>query len=265
MENEEFYREDKEEYNIMTNTKLIKWLLHEMKEGYDYTIDIKDLQRIVDSLADWYETKYPTVLCTKGNIHGIDDMSKNMNVDSYLCRLTETQQNLLSCPYHAKDMRIFEKKHEGLKDKYIEFQLKKGFNSITLDADVNHGFIAEWSIKDLADWNISIPYMTDINELYIAFTHIGKDMEYKDLERIVKDHEIDLKLRNELLNLVSLKLIYSKKDSIEYGYKRSLCFIKEFNDYYYNISLNSDKIDALVNEKPVKHNKIKTLINNLLN
>ena len=50
--------------------------------------------------------------------------------------------------------------------------------------------------------------------------------------------------RNKILQLVVLKLFYSKNTTPENGYKRALIFIEEFNENL-DINLNSKEINEI--------------------
>lgn len=67
------------------------------------------------------------------------------------------------------------------------------------------------------------------------------------MDKIELIHKIDLKLREILLQLTSLSIIYSKNTSPERGYLRAKKFIEEFNEYIPNLNLSTNEIDEIMN------------------
>lgn len=70
-------------------------------------------------------------------------------------------------------------------------------------------------------------------------------MDFTELKESVYDHDCDIELRNRVLQLVALKLLYSKNTIPERGYERAKRFINEFNKKL-NLTLSTEEIDEAI-------------------
>lgn len=57
----------------------------------------------------------------------------------------------------------------------------------------------------------------------------NEELDSTELKNCIYNRECDIKLRNKILQLVALKLLYSKNTTPERGYERVKRFINEFN------------------------------------
>ena len=73
------------------------------------------------------------------------------------------------------------------------------------------------------------------------------DIDYSKLDEMLKERKANLQLRNMILELIPLKILYSSLP--QYGYPRAKSFIRMFNKEY-----NLD-MDTIVNNKMDKNEK----------
>ena len=86
-----------------------------------------------------------------------------------------------------------------------------------------------------------------LDELLAVFKYTQKDKwDYSILEEIVENHNMDLMLRKKILQLVALKLLYSKNTIPERGYERAKRFISEFNKHIPELKLSTNRIDDIM-------------------
>ena len=71
------------------------------------------------------------------------------------------------------------------------------------------------------------------------------ELDYTELKDSVYNHNCDMELRNRLLQLVALKLLYSKNTIPERGYERAKRFINEFNKKI-GLTLSTEEIDEIM-------------------
>lgn len=71
------------------------------------------------------------------------------------------------------------------------------------------------------------------------------------MEKCIYDHNCDIELRERLLQLVALKLLYSKNTIPERGYERAKRFINEFNKKL-GLTLSMKEIDEIIQKRLFK-------------
>ena len=70
-------------------------------------------------------------------------------------------------------------------------------------------------------------------------------LDFTKLKESVYDHNCDMELRHRILQLVALKLLYSRNTIPERGYERSKRFINEFNKKL-GLTLSTKQIDEII-------------------
>lgn len=82
--------------------------------------------------------------------------------------------------------------------------------------------------------------------LHIFDVKYKNKLDYSELRACIYDHDSDLELRHGVLQLVAIKLLYSRNTVPERGYERAKRFINEFNDAL-GLTLSTDEIDEILN------------------
>jgi hypothetical protein len=85
-----------------------------------------------------------------------------------------------------------------------------------------------------------------LDELLSIFTEKYLDkLDFTELKLSVYDHNCDMELRHRILQLVALKLLYSRNTIPERGYERAKRFINEFNKKL-GLNLSTKQIDEIM-------------------
>lgn len=86
----------------------------------------------------------------------------------------------------------------------------------------------------------------NLDELLSIFKEKYTDeLDFTELKESVYDHNCDMELRHRILQLVALKLLYSRNTIPERGYERSKRFINEFNKKL-GLALSTEQIDEII-------------------
>ena len=261
----EFYKNDQNLYNVEKNKDFLKWLKKQVKSGYNPYLSTKQIQQLIDYIALWYEIKYPERELQKDegimypDFNSIEDISSKLDIDQLIYRLPDTQMAILQCPYRAYGGGVYSTYEDGKrKDEMIAFmsvyrkpiknneytyprELKKFLVRIYNKTGV---IIKDFEIEKYFKENRDIK----IEELKNIFEREYSDvLNFDEIIECVSDHKIDLELRNEILNMVALKLLYSKNTVPIMGYIRAKKFIYDFNNYF-NLNISTTKINELINK-----------------
>lgn len=275
---EEFSNLDVEKYIIQKNQELLEWINQQIDNKYVNFINISQLQKLMDKLVWWFEFKYPERKFEDDDSLEFKDMiniSKYMNFQQLLFRLTEKELNFIKCPYLCSGgwaSPIYDKHGHVL---YYEPQISMIIRVKNQKNDDNN-FVSTLNCYDfllsanantghvLIDHNIEnmIPYINNIvtlEDMLKIFEETKKqELDYSELEKCIYNHKIDLELRKKVLQLVALKLIYSKNTILDYGYERARRFISEFNKHIPDLNLSIKEIEQITKNDYNEMNK-KTL------
>jgi len=218
-----FYKKDKEEYIISKNKNLLTWLKKTIKNGYHSFIDIEGLQNLIDNIVYWYEIKYPEqeMEIYDENIDyklkNMEPLSTSMNMKQLMYRLSYKQLCLMKCDYRSKggcNRYVYNDKDEivGLKTTlFIRIDRKNcGYDPYFLlcgesssgKVNVNYYLSHYVNAEDIT-----------LDELLILFKEkYTNELNFTELEECIYNHNCDIELRRKVLQLVALKLLYSKKN-----------------------------------------------------
>lgn len=246
IEEKNFYKKDKKQYELRNNKEFLKYLKDIINNGYVMNIDIDMLQKLIDIIVQWYEWKYPEKEF-KHNWLQSKPMSKMMTIDELQLRLTSMQEYILNCPYSAglfftndknetmTSIKMMKKhiSHDFFESDYIMVDVK------TKDGNVSvSGELKKYINKD----EIALEKLFDIfNEKY------SDEFELHDLKECVFNHQCSVELRNIIIQLAATKLLYSKNTDPDFGYKRAIKLIDEFNNEL-GLSISRQSIDTIMNQ-----------------
>ncbi len=259
---ERFYEQDTKDYEIEKNKDFLNWLKASIKDGYHCFMETEELQELINNIVNWYEIKYPEreLEYFEGtrhmNFQDIKRISDVMNIRQLL-RLPHNQLCLMECGYRAKGwgqhpiykngkevdwkvqifMRIDRKNEEEcnpLLGKASYFLL----HADHMTGEVSKDYELEEYIDN--DENINLDELLSIfNKKYID------ELDFTELKECVYDHNRDMELRHRILQLVALKLLYSRNTIPERGYERAKRFINEFNKEL-GLTLSAEQIDEII-------------------
>lgn len=274
---ERFYGQDTKDYEIEKNKDFLNWLKNSITNGYHCFIGIDELQELIDSIVNWYEIKYPEreLEYFEGtrnmDFQDIRRISNVMDTRQLLFRLPHNQLCLMECGYRAKGwgqhpiyengketnwkthifmsiMRKNEEKANSLSDKAPYF---------LLHADHMTGEVSkDYELEEYIDNDVNI----NLDELLSIFNEKYNDeLDYTELKESVYDHNCDMELRHRILQLVALKLLYSKNTIPERGYERAKRFINEFNKKL-GLTLSTKQIDEIIHRDYTNGERLETIL-----
>lgn len=269
---ERFYEQDKKKYDVSKNKELLNWLKDIIKKGYSSFMKEEDLQGFIDNIVNWYELKYPERHLelyegvSYSNFTDIKDISDFMDIRQLMYRLPYKQLCLVECDYRANGggiRTICDEEGNVIGDVPVLFMSinRKGFENdfssdkasyFLLHADVGSGKVdVDYYMKEYVKTdNITL------DELLVLFKHeYNKELDFSNLEKCIYNHNCDLELRKRVLQLVALKLLYSRNTTPERGYERAQMFIKEFNEEL-DLNLTTDEIEEIMNRNYSEEEKI---------
>lgn len=265
-EAENFYKQDKYKYELKKNYEFLNWYEEKIDEGYKPLMNISELQDLINKIVIWYEIKYPEkeLEFYEGIVDlrflNIKKMSNFMNLEQLIYRIDKKQYYLIKCQYRTglggcspiyKDGKIigynscigFSVKRKNKQDcrpwELIDYRNSPRFlilaNPVSGEININY---------DLEDYVKS--NKITINKLLTLFENKYKDeLDFSELNECVYNYNIDLELRNMILQLAALKLLYSRNTIPERGYVRAKRFINEFNKNL-DLEITVQEIDDLI-------------------
>ena len=260
---ERFYGQDTKEYEIEKNKDFLTWLKTSIKDGYHCFIKTEELQELIDSIVNWYEIKYPEreLEYFEGTRHmdfqDIRRISDVMDIRQLLFRLPHNQLCLMECGYRAKGWGqhpIYENgKKIGWKAQiFMSINRKNEEESdsllgkaqyFLLHADHMTGEVSnDYELEEYLDSEENL----NLDELLSIFKEKYTDeLDFTELKESVYDHNCDMELRHRILQLVALKLLYSRNTIPERGYEREKRFINEFSKKL-GLELSTEQIDEII-------------------
>ena len=260
---ERFYEQDTKDYEIEKNKDFLTWLKTSIKDGYHCFIKTEELQELINGIVNWYEIKYPEreLEYFEGTRHmdfqDIRRISDVMNIRQLLFRLPHNQLCLMECGYRAKGWGqhpIYENGKEIGWEAQIFMRIsrknEKKSNSLLgkapyflLNADHMTGKVSkDYELEEYLDSEENL----NLDELLSIFKEKYTDeLDFTELKESVYDHNCDMELRHRILQLVALKLLYSRNTIPERGYERAKRFINEFNKKL-GLELSTEQIDEII-------------------
>ena len=256
-----FYEQDQREYNLEENKEFLSWFKDKIKNDYYPFIEIEELQELINNITYWYEIKYPErEFEFEEGIKNLDfksiaPLSKSMNIYQLMYRLSDDQLCLINGEYRSNCGGIRNIYNGGSKvvdQKAVLYivikQINNNYNAnginnnLIICAYPNGEVIINDSLKKYVDKE-----RINLDELLSLFEEkYSHNLDFSVLKADVDDHNCDLELREIILQLIALKLLYSQNTTPGRGYKRAKRFIDEFNKEL-DLNLSSEKIDNIIN------------------
>lgn len=267
---ENFCRQDQKKYELRENMEFINWYKDIQRKGYTKFMKLDEMQFLINNIVIWYELKYPDRALKIENgikefkFKNIEKIQEHMNTEQLLYRLQDNQITLLEglyrgsgvghVPIYQNGRKVDEE--DAIFVRLVEKEKKDDFSVL---ANSKTGNI--YSNVDLRDYIGEMKVNLE-GLLYILKENYADELDSNELEKVLFNHECDLELRNKLLQLVALKILYSKNTKPEYGYIRAERFIEEFNNSF-NLALSDDEITAIIEKDYNTSNTTYVFQNNL--
>ena len=251
-----FYMQDEMKYEINTNKEFLLWYDSLLKDGYIPYLKTLDIEEMINKLVTWYEIKYPEkeLMINEGILYSdfknLDKLSDKMTYEELLYRLSNKESSILNCTYRSRSggfhYNIELKRYIPTNLVYIK-RIDNSDKEIELYYNKKYPIFIEaltGKILNISSLKFEEYYNMNIHDLY---NDLKKDNEYdlSEVKKIIKINNYDKLLRNKILELSALKLLYSKNTTPELGYKRARLFIKEFN-HELNLNLERSEIDLIM-------------------
>lgn len=270
LELKQFYNGDNRLYDLKNNKDFLYTFNSFINKGYDLFIGVNEMQEMIDLIANWYEIKYPEREFDfydeniTSDFDGLFELSSVMNIKQLLFRLTDNQKKLLEGLYRSQSSNetpIYQNGEITGVNKKVYFRVIRNANdrffskykSFMVSVDANSGLVdMDYELeKYVLDDKI---YLNDLVKIFES--KYSDELDFSEIQEADNNKRVDNYLRDTLLELVSLKLLYSRRTTPERGYERARRFICEFNKKL-NLNLNTDLIDEAINRD------YGTLVNNI--
>ena len=244
---------------------LFNWLESSIKDGYETELGLVDFKNLINKIVNWYEIKYPEreYSAKKGTtfvgLNEVESLADYLSVDELMYRLEEDEINLLNCPYRGS---IFgPSMSDGKESMYTGIEITKLKENKSI-----YGSLAFYVMIDCFSGKVLYTNITGefdlpnekgmpIEEMLKRYQESYKDsLGLNELKKLIYIHETDIELRHRLLELVALKLLYSKNTIPEHGYDRAIKFINEFNERF-ELTLSDEEINELYQETKLTRKK----------
>jgi len=256
-----FYEQDQREYNLEENKEFLSWFKDKIKNDYYPFIEIEELQELINNITYWYEIKYPErEFEFEEGIKNLDfksiaPLSKSMNIYQLMYRLSDDQLCLINGEYRSNCggiRNIYNGGSKAVDQKAVLYIVIKQINNNYNANGINNNLIicaypnGEVIINDDLKKYVDKERI-NLDELLSLFEEkYSHNLDFSVLKADVDDHNCDLELREIILQLIALKLLYSQNTTPGRGYKRAKKFIDEFNKELH-LNLSSEKIDNIIN------------------
>lgn len=177
-----------------------------------------------------------------------------------LYKSTSKEEQKTECQRLAKTLNIEQLKYRIYHD-YVQFLECSYRNYIHIKRDTkkiwewkccsilidDDGYINPYDLDDLEKQSFlkNIKGIEKASDLLGRFIESNNEVDYSELKKVVDTHKARIKLRNMVLELIPLNMIYSKNTLPEYGYIRAKSFIRMFNREY-GLNMVTEEIDEIM-------------------
>lgn len=122
----------------------------------------------------------------------------------------------------------------------------------------DNGEIKKTDLEGLMEFKFidNVDGISRAEELYGRFESIDTAVDYSELTNCVLTHKYYVSLRNKILRLIPLAILYSENTLPEYGYVRALNYIEQFNKEF-NLDIDTNELDKIMSVDYSKTGKVK--------
>lgn len=242
-EAENFYNQDEQKYILNQNKKILNFINEKNKEGVIVGLTIEQMQQIIDSTVLFFEFKYPDSF-----LHDLRYCSNDKDECFKICQTISKQLDISQLKYHLHHDAV--KFLECSYGNHIEITKEKKNPWDLTSVWVSIGTNGEIDKHDLNELKES-KFLDNIEGIHLASDLLGRfiespiDVNYSNLTKAVNRHKMEIQLRNIILELIPLKLIYSNFTLPEYGYIRAKNYVRMFNKEY-NLKIDMCEVDEIM-------------------
>ena len=244
-ETENFYKQDEQKYILSENKDILNFIKQKKLEGIDFILSVAEMQQMMDDIALFFEFKYPDSFISdliykreksEKDMQICQQLAKSLDIEQLKYRLHHDYIKFLDCPY-GDYIRITKEK-ENLWD----------LTDISIRVN-DIGEIEPYDLKILEECNFlsNIDGIKKISDLLGRFIESPINVNYCELSKAVIRHKTYIQIRNMILQLIPIKIIYSKSTLPEYGYIRAKNFVRMFNKEY-NLNISMNEVDEIMHQ-----------------
>jgi len=243
---EEYKQNDEQKYIILNNKEILDFIEQKEKEGIHFVLNVDKMQSLIDKIALFFEFKYPETLLidilysrqkgTESIRSQCLEISKSLDIEQLKYQLHHDYILFLEYPYwHNVSIR---------KDKKELWELSK----ITVRIN-DDGIVEQLDLEKLKEnnWLKNIEGINTASDLLGRLIENTINVDYSNLDKMLKERKANLQLRNMILKLIPLKILYSSLP--QYGYPRAKSFIRMFNQEY-GLNMDSKEIEDIIENYP---------------
>ena len=237
-----FYLSDPKEYILKNNQKFLEWYKQKQLEGFSFYLSIDDMQQMIYRIVEFYEFKfhnnmlndmirYPYKSEKYSNSQNIADL---LTIDELKYRLHHDYRKFLD-PVYPQFITISRESEDVWASNKVFLRIE------------DNGTINKYDLKKLEERNLiySTYGVKTAEDLYSkCLRSSDSKLDYSNLENVLYRRQIAIELRNKILELIPLAIIYS--GGPEYGYIRAEHFINTFNEEY-DLNMTTAKINEIAN------------------
>lgn len=239
-EAEGFYNTDTMQYDFHCRNDFQTWFNKKYDDGHSSYLNIEGLNNLVNKIVSWYEFKFPNIElnkpeCIQTKFENTPDISKYMDNEQLRYRLSHDERETMDCNYRTSSIGL---DNDG--NWCSNISLSKNGEEI-LDISIYTDGKLSSSTKN----KYKIPVNT-IEEFYELLS-FSDEFDLKGIKRAIELHQLDLMLRNFIIDAVRNGLLYSNKTIPENGKIRMEKFTMDMYEIYPNIVLDA-KCDEKVFE-----------------
>lgn len=227
-------------YELLKRKELLGYLKVQNLKGYVSYLDVNEINSLINKVSAWYDLKYPNYELAKLDINNfkLEDMnilSQYMNSDELFKRLSFLENTFLMGEYRYKKAGSIKRSNNKI-DNFVDVIWievpRKSLDpkcsmwlkplDLKLLVDVKSGMVL--NIGELDDYIYNV-HSLKLDDLLKALEPFKDTLDLRNILYVVKTHNVDLELRNKVLELISLKLV----NSSSYGYFKAEEMFKDFN------------------------------------
>lgn len=227
-------------YELLKRKELLGYLKVQELKGYVSYLDVNEIYNLINKVSAWYDLKCPNYELAKLDINNfkLEDMnilSQYMNSDELFKRLSFLENVFLTGEYRYKRAGSIKRSNNKVDNwtdviwidvprKSLDPKCPIWLKPLDLKVlvDVKSGMVLNIGELDEYIYNV---HSLKLDDLLKDLEPFKDTLDLRNISYVVKTHNIDLELRNKVLELISLNLI----NSSSYGYFKALEMLKDFN------------------------------------
>lgn len=247
---ENFYSQDEQKYLIQKNKEFFNWYYQQkIENNYHSYLTLEQMQGFINKITEWYMIKYPDAYFDKKfvelNQNELERHSTKSTIEQLKMRLTPSEIETIDCSYRSSAGYTDEVDGEIIN--YIAIYLPKFDNPIeriTIFA-TKDGIVRPCDLIGLDLKEISHNKNVCLEEIFRYLQKNSNNLNLTELEKCIYNKKIDYELRDKLISLSALALLYQKDTNPKYSMLRAHKLLNEMKEYY-QIEFSHNELDKII-------------------